>query len=46
MYANVNNLTDVEYIADAKDGDKHDMKTALVFYGFGRTWSTGFRVNF
>lgn len=46
MYTNVNNLTDVEYIADAKDGDKHDMKTALVFYGFGRTWSTGFRVNF
>lgn len=46
MYINVNNLTNVEYIADAQDGAKHDMNTALVFYGFGTTWSTGFKISF
>lgn len=46
IYMNVNNLTNVQYISDAKDGSSHDRNTALVFYGFGRTWSTGFKVMF
>lgn len=39
IYTNVNNLTNVKYIADAKDGANHDWQTALVYYGFGTTWS-------
>lgn len=46
LYFNVNNLFDAEYLADAKDGRKHDAATSLVYYGFGRTWSTGLRINF
>ena len=46
VYMNVNNLTNVEYISDATDGVNHDRKSALVYYGYGRTWSTGFKVIF
>jgi len=46
LYGNVANLFDTEYIADATDGTSHLMEDALVFYGFGRTWSTGLRINF
>lgn len=46
VYTNVNNLTNVEYIADAKDGANHDWQSALVYYGFGTTWSTGFKILF
>lgn len=46
FYMNVDNLLNTNYIADAKDGTNHDMKTALVYMGFGRTWSTGLRINF
>ncbi len=46
LYINANNVTDTEYIADARDGKNHDMKSALVYYGFGRTWATGLRINF
>ena len=46
IYSNVYNLTNTEYISDAKDGADHDWKSALVFYGFGTTWSTGFKVIF
>ena len=46
VYSNVYNLTNTEYIADAKDGTNHDWKTALVYYGFGTTWSAGFKVIF
>ena len=42
VYSNVYNLTNTEYIADAKDGTNHDWKTALVYYGFGTTWSVRF----
>ena len=31
VYSNVYNLTNTEYIADAKDGTNHDWKTALVY---------------
>lgn len=46
IYGNVSNLFDTEYIADATDGEDHDAATSYVFYGFGRTWSAGLRINF
>lgn len=46
LYLNANNITDTEYIADARDGKNHDMRTASVYYGFGTTWATGLRINF
>lgn len=46
LYGNVANLFDTEYIADAADGTNHDMYTSYVYFGFGRTWSTGLRINF
>lgn len=44
--ANVNNLLDQDYIADAVDGSTHDWQTAQVYYGFGRTYSVRLRLNF
>jgi hypothetical protein len=46
IYGNVINLFDTEYISDADDGSSNDWRTAQVYYGIGRTWSTGLRVNF
>ncbi|PWD98320.1 TonB-dependent receptor [Marinilabilia rubra] len=46
LYGKVNNLLNTEYIADARDGDKHNAETALVYYGFGTTWSTGLKIKF
>lgn len=46
LYGNVMNLLNTEYIADATDQSGHDASSSLVFYGFGRTWSTGLRINF
>jgi iron complex outermembrane recepter protein len=46
IFANINNLLDTEYIADATDGASFDFDTATVYYGFGRTWSLNFRVRF
>jgi iron complex outermembrane recepter protein len=46
LYANVNNLLDTEYIADATDGASFDFDTATVYYGFGRTWSLSLRLRF
>lgn len=46
IYSNVYNLTNTCYVADATDGATHNWDSALVFYGFGRTWSTGFKVMF
>ncbi len=46
VYANVNNLLNVEYIADATDGTSHTWNTASVYYGVGRTWSFGLKVTF
>ncbi len=46
IFGNVINLTETEYISDAIDGADNDWKTAKVYYGIGRTWSTGLRVNF
>lgn len=49
FYFNMDNVADKRYVSDADDniiGKKHDEASALVWYGFGRTWSTGIRVNF
>lgn len=46
IYANIINLFDTTYISDADDGPDNDWRTAKVYYGLGRTWSTGLRVNF
>ncbi len=46
IYGKVNNLFNTEYISDATDGATHDEETALVFFGFGTTWSTGLKVRF
>lgn len=46
LSGNVNNLLDQEYIADARDGSKHDWETATrVLYGFGRTYSVRLKFN-
>jgi hypothetical protein len=42
----VDNLLDNAYITDAADGADHTWKTAQVFYGFGRTWSTTLKIRF
>jgi len=44
--ANVYNLFDSEYVSKARDGEMHTSNEAQVFYGFGRTWSTGLKVKF
>jgi outer membrane cobalamin receptor len=46
LYGNVNNLLDTWYIADARNGDNNDARTALVYYGFGRTWTAGLKFSF
>ena len=46
LVGNVNNILDTEYIADALDGADHGASSALVYYGFGRTWSLSLKVNF
>ncbi|TYA70160.1 TonB-dependent receptor [Seonamhaeicola marinus] len=42
----VNNVFDTEYISDAQDGAGSTAQTALVYYGFGRTFSVGVKLNF
>ena len=44
--ANVYNLFDTEYVSKARDGEMHTSNEAQVFFGFGRTWSTGLKVKF
>lgn len=46
VFGNVNNLLNSEYVADATDGATHDENSALVYYGFGITWSTGLKIYF
>lgn len=47
LSANVENLFNQEYIAEAIDGANHDWATAYrVFYGFGRQMSIKLKVNF
>jgi len=44
--ANIDNLLDAVYLMDARDGGTGLAKDAMVYYGFGRTWSVGLKVNF
>lgn len=46
VYGNINNVLNTEYIAEGTDGSSHDWDTARVYYGLGRTWSTGIKVHF
>ncbi|MDD4424818.1 MAG: TonB-dependent receptor [Mariniphaga sp.] len=46
LFGKVNNLLNTEYVADATDGATHNEKSALVYYGFGTTWSTGLSIYF
>lgn len=42
----MNNIFDVEYISDAFDDGTHTATGANVYYGSGRTFSLGLKVNF
>jgi len=46
IYGNMHNLLDAEYVSKAQDGLSHSSSDALVYYGFGRNWSTGLKVKF
>lgn len=46
LIARMNNVFDTEYIADARDGNDHNAQTAIVWYGFGRTFSLSTKVRF
>lgn len=46
LIGNIDNILDSHYITDAVDGADHTSKTAAVFYGFGRTWSTTLKIKF
>lgn len=42
----INNIFNTDYISDAFDGGTSDATTARVYYGFGRTFSVGAKLNF
>lgn len=42
----VNNVFNTEYIADARDGTGSATDTALVWFGFGRTYSVSAKIRF
>jgi len=42
----INNIFNTDYISDAFDGGASDATTARVYYGFGRTFSVGAKLNF
>ncbi|MDA9002350.1 TonB-dependent receptor [Flavobacteriaceae bacterium] len=46
MTARMNNVFDTEYISDARDGSGSVANTSLVYYGYGRTFSLGAKLNF
>jgi hypothetical protein len=46
LNANVYNFTDTQYIANAQNGLGNNARTALVWYGFGRTYTVGAKLNF
>ncbi|MEQ9403662.1 MAG: carboxypeptidase-like regulatory domain-containing protein [Cyclobacteriaceae bacterium] len=46
IFANVYNVGDVEYVADANDGGGHDAASASVYYAFGVNWNVGLKVRF
>ncbi|WP_158974725.1 TonB-dependent receptor [Cellulophaga sp. L1A9] len=42
----MNNVLNTEYVSEGNDGDGSVANTALVYYGFGRTFSLGLKLNF
>ncbi len=46
IIVNVNNVFNTEAIRDATDGRSFDYDTALVYYGWGRSWTTSLRIRF
>ena len=46
LVGNINNLFDNAYISDATDGGDHTWKTAMVMYGWGRTFSMNLKIKF
>ncbi|OUR98241.1 TonB-dependent receptor [Flavobacteriales bacterium 33_180_T64] len=46
LTARMNNVFNTEYISDALDGSGSNAETALVYYGFGRTFSVGAKFKF
>lgn len=46
LYGNVYNFFDEQYVADGNDGSNNDAQSAFVYYGFGRNWNLGLKVNF
>lgn len=46
LRGNMNNIFNVEYVSDAFDASSHAAADADVFYGAGRTFSLGLKVNF
>ncbi len=46
LNGNINNIFDTEYIADARDGNQSNARSALVYYGFGRTYTLGAKIKF
>ncbi|MGS2725496.1 TonB-dependent receptor [Psychroserpens sp. BH13MA-6] len=46
LTARMNNVFNTKYIADALDGTNSNAQTALVYYGFGRTFSVGAKLKF
>jgi iron complex outermembrane recepter protein len=51
LYGNVNNLFDTVYISDAQasfhpETGRSEASNSAVFFGTGRTWTTGLKLNF
>lgn len=46
LIARMNNVFNTEYITDATDGGNHMADEALVWFGFGRTFSLGAKFKF
>jgi len=46
LVGNCYNLLNTQYLSDATDGTSHNYDTALVYYGFGRTWAASLKVKF
>lgn len=46
LIARMNNVFNTKYISDSLDGADSNAETALVYYGFGRTFSVGATIKF
>ncbi|HBS11996.1 MAG TPA: TonB-dependent receptor [Flavobacteriaceae bacterium] len=46
LTARMNNVLNTEYISDALDGGNHDAATALVWFGYGRTFNFSAKIRF